>query len=492
MSIFDKLKRKSAQKQEMPEALPEALNTTPEKGNVSEETLNNEPDTGEVVKNGAAPNEETTQGMVMGVLSIVQECGNGDIIISGRISGTLHEGDAVYITNCGDDDAPTFLSTIASIIIGKNGRVETATDCVAAIRIQGGMAFKIKEGTVVYSGKPSSEDIRNAYINALGDVFVGFQKLQLSYNDIEKLSLADLAEIWHLFIWHMSKNDNNIDEESRKQYVKKQESLVEAICQKLLAVKEIYCIYSKATGEPYMFSKTIKQENGYMCTPPHILLFTKSMSKIIMSSLSEEIYGVMQIKNGEDGKGIYNFLGSVFYLNGVNEVAIQVHNTTIPAQMLVPKPDYSNIQPGNIPVTNPDVVRWMLLMGQIGTPKGDDAEVIYRLYYGFMARELKKAKLLIPMQHDGQLPKGDKDGNAVLKKDVQIKIATGPGKGERPAVRMFTDWRQLRMAYGEEWSGMVETVENMINKFDCVINAAKFPLAGCYISKDMYEEMKKC
>lgn len=484
MGIFDKFKKKKDNGQNVAEVEPEIT--------TGSDTEGSKPDAAEMATAETAASESAaSSNMVMGVLSIVQQGSNGEVIVSARIKGTVHTGDAVYITNCGDDDAPTFLTTVSSIIIGKSGRATEATDCVAAIGIPGGVAFNIKEGTVIYSGECSQEDIRNAYINALGDVFIGFQKLQLSYNDIEKLSLADLAEIWHLFIWHMSKTGNTMDEENKKQYAEAQERLVEAICKKLLSAKEIYCIYSKATGEPYMFSKTVKQENGYMCTPPHILLFTKSMSKLIIPSLSEETYGVMPIKNGEDGKGIYNFLGSVFYLNGVNEVAIQVHNTGIPAQMLVPKPDYSNIEPRNIPITNPDVVRWMLLMGQIGTPKGEDADVIYRLYYGFMARELKKAKLLIPMQHDGQLPKGDKEGKAVLKKDTQIKIATGSGKGERPAVRMFTDWRQLRMAYGEEWSGMVETVDNMINKFDCVINAAKFPLAGCYISKETYEEMKK-
>ena len=47
------------------------------------------------------------------------------------------------------------------------------------------------------------------------------------------------------------------------------------------------------------------------------------------------------------------------------------------------------------------------------------------------------------------------------------------------------------MAYGEEWGGLVQPVEGMIQTFDCAINATENIKAGCYISKEMFDEMKE-
>ena len=43
------------------------------------------------------------------------------------------------------------------------------------------------------------------------------------------------------------------------------------------------------------------------------------------------------------------------------------------------------------------------------------------------------------------------------------------------------------MEYDDSWSGMLQSVSGMIDVFDCVINATKYPEAGCYIGKEMYE-----
>ena len=43
------------------------------------------------------------------------------------------------------------------------------------------------------------------------------------------------------------------------------------------------------------------------------------------------------------------------------------------------------------------------------------------------------------------------------------------------------------MVFGNDWSGMVETIGNMIEVFDCAINATDHLAAGCYIDSDMYK-----
>lgn len=64
------------------------------------------------------------------------------------------------------------------------------------------------------------------------------------------------------------------------------------------------------------------------------------------------------------------------------------------------------------------------------------------------------------------------------------------GKGEKDAVRMYTDWKRLRMAYKEEegWSGLIQPISGMIEPFDCAINATPVETLGCYVDKAFYEE----
>ena len=56
---------------------------------------------------------------------------------------------------------------------------------------------------------------------------------------------------------------------------------------------------------------------------------------------------------------------------------------------------------------------------------------------------------------------------------------------------MYTDWKRLRMVYGTEWNGLVQSIDGMIGVFDCAINVTEYLKAGSYISADMFEEMKK-
>ncbi len=116
--------------------------------------------------------------------------------------------------------------------------------------------------------------------------------------------------------------------------------------------------------------------------------------------------------------------------------------------------------------------------------------MIRGLYYGFLSRELLKAKLLIPMQNMGEIPKTDESGKTILQKDTTMKFPTKQGKYGRPAVCIFTDWKRLRMVYGKDWNALVQPVEGIIDVFDCAVNSTEFYRAGFYVSKDMFEEIK--
>ena len=114
---------------------------------------------------------------------------------------------------------------------------------------------------------------------------------------------------------------------------------------------------SKITGEPAMFSETVDQKDGtYMCTPPDIWILTKPYKDVIGATFPAEKYEIREIKN-DQSNAISDFFGSIFYMNGACGVRVVNSNTSISAEKIVEKPDFSNLPEINRPVMNPDLER---------------------------------------------------------------------------------------------------------------------------------------
>lgn len=224
--------------------------------------------------------------------------------------------------------------------------------------------------------------------------------------------------------------------------------------------------------------------------PPDILIFPKSYKSMAEAYFSKYPYEIKEIKNGESKDGIYNFLGETFYLNGACGVKVISNDVSIASGMLVPEPNYGDLPEINIPITNPDLERWLLLMGQLGNVDDENSKLIYGLYYKFMSKELLKARLLVPIQKDGEIPPPNENGATVLDKDVKLKFPIDNGKDDRQAIRMYTDWKRLRIVYDENWSGLIEPVKDFIDVFDVLLNMTEYYEAGIYISKDSYYQME--
>ncbi len=439
----------------------------------------------------SADQEPVRGSFVYGVQDTFKLLNSNDLVVVGRVKGTVNPGMAVYVSNFGDDNGSILVTTILGLEINQRP-VDTATDCLVALKLEAGQKADIKIGSIVHTRDISTKEVHDAYISAIGDVYVMRKNLVLSDDEIASMSITDCAEAWRLFNWFHSKDSANESEEQKHVNRKKVEKLADALCKKILAADEIYTVFNKTTGEPHMFSHTIKQENGsYMCTPPDIMIISKAYSKPYEAMYPADKFEIRKIENGKNNDGIYNFLGSAFYLNGACGIAILSGQTAIDASKLVPKSDYGDTPQINIPVTNPELMRWMLLIGQLENPETPDAELIYKLYYRFMSIEMTKAMFVIPMKTDGEVPPADENGKTVLKQGLQLNFPTMKGKYGRDAIRMFTDWKRLHMEYGPEWSGFLQPVSGMIDVFDCAINSTKYPAAGCYISKEMYEEMIK-
>lgn len=428
-------------------------------------------------------------GFVLGVEDTFALKDSEDLVVVGKVKGTVHIDEAVYVTNFGDDESHIFLTVIKGIETGPGVMAMEATDCHVGLRLENAKGQNMKCGTVLYTRNISIKDVHQAYYSCLGDVYVMKKNAELTDEELEKCSIADCAEIWRLAAWIFSKA--TVQEEATKESNRKKvEKIAAALCKKILEADTIYCLYSKQTGAPYLFSQTVRQEEGYMCTPPDILIFPKAY-KFLGEQYPEDIFELREITNGEQKKGIETFLGQSFYMDGACGVQIASRNTSVAAEMLVKKPDFNNLREIEIPIMNPDLERWLLLLGQLGEINTPELETIYKLYYRFMAIEMVKARFLIPMQKDGEVPPPDEDGKTVLQKGLSMSFPTIEGKYGRPAVRMYTDWKRLKQAMGEQWEGLVQPIEGMIEVFDCAINLTEHIKEGCYVGAEMFEEIKK-
>ena len=435
-------------------------------------------------------NQEMSDSFYLGVEDTFRLKETLDLVVVGKVHGTIRSGVAVYISNRGDDDAPTNLTTVVSL--EKNRElVDSATDTFVGVRIEAGSKLNLKTGSVLYTRDISAKDVHDAYIHALGDGLIGFRHMKLEQADYDKLSLTDLVEVRRLYKWMVESRKEQETEELAAFNKQVFEILNKTICSRILSVKEIYTVVNKRTGEPHMVSRTFAREDGnYVTSPPDIILITKAYLQVWKNSFSPERFDIVKIENGEDGKGIYNFLGSTFYLNGACGVTVLFEDFAIDGSMLVPKPDYSNIPPVQVPVTNPDLVRWMILLGQMEHNHTEDEDKLRQVYYGFLFRELQKAEFIVPIKMDAEMDPPDENGKTVLKKDGKMMIAIQNGKGEKDAVRMYTDWKRFRMVYKEEegWSGLIQPISGMIETYDCAINATPIEALGCYVDKAFYEE----
>lgn len=439
--------------------------------------------------------EEAKGNACLGVLGFFPMEEKGELLIAANLEGSLKVGDCLLF--CNPDQG---MDALGSVVVKKlschKEDVEALNDEeLVYLEVDKVPSLdKLKKGSVLYSQGVEEEKRSSTYGYALYRAFVAIQEGKVGDEDYQALSLEDSIEILQAFLWDCRQNQETESEESYQDNTRKLERLAEIVKDKLLAADSIYAVYSEKTGEPYLFSTTYDRgEEGYLCTDPMIMLFTPRCYHRFKETIDSRPKSVVKlIENTEDKKGIENFLGTAFYLNGALGAFFNSKEVSIAASVLVPKPDFSDLPEIQVPVMNPDVVRWMLLMGQLDSPTTEDEEVIYKLYYKFFSMAVPKAKFLLPLEAASGFPEGGQEANSfVLEESAKFNIPTGEGKNGRNSVPVFTDWKRLRMVFDEKWNGMIENAGNMIEFFDYAINPTEYYEAGAYVGLTAFKEMQK-
>ena len=439
--------------------------------------------------------EEAKGNACLGVLDLFPMKKTNQLLIVGSLEGSLNVGDRLQF--CNPDQGMEILGSVeVKKLSSQNKDADRLTDEVLAHLVVDRLPSldKLKKGSVLFSSGVDEEQKLSSYSDALYRAFVAIQEGQLTNEDYFAASLDDSVEILRLFLWKCRQNQETESEESYQANTRKLERLAEIVKDKLLEADAVYAVYSEKTGEPYLFSTTYDRgEEGYLCTDPMIMLLTPSWYRQFKETIDSRPNSVVKlIENTEDKKGIENFLGTAFYLNGALGAIFNSKEVSISASALVQKPDYSNLPEIQVPVMNPDLVRWMLLMGQLDSPTTEDEEVIYKLYYKFFSEAMPKAKFLIPLDATSEF-KDDSQGvsSFVLEKDSSFNIPVKEGKDGRNSVPVFTDWKRLRMVFDEKWNGMIEEAGGMIEVFDYAINPTEYYEAGAYVSLTTFRDMQK-
>ena len=439
--------------------------------------------------------EEAKGNACLGVLGFFPMEEKGELLIAANLEGSLKVGDCLSF--CNPDQG---MDALGSVVVKKlschKEDVEALNDEeLVYLEVDKVPSLdKLKKGSVLYSQGVEEKKRSSTYGYALYRAFVTIQEGKVGDEDYQALSLEDSIEILQAFLWDCRQNQETESEESYQSNTRKLERLAEIVKDKLLAADSVYAVYSEKTGEPYLFSTTYDRgEEGYLCTDPMIMLLTPSWYRQFKETIDSRPNSVVKlIENTEDKKEIENFLGTAFYLDGALGAFFNSKEVSISASALVQKPDFSDLPEIQVPVMNPDLVRWMLLMGQMDQPTTEEQELVYGLYYKFFSMAMPKAKFLLPLDAASGFPEDNSEGNSfVLKKDSSFNIPVKEGKDGRNSVPVFTDWKRLRMVFDEKWNGMIEEAGGMIEGFDYAINPTEYYEAGAYVSLTAFRDMQK-
>ena len=415
--------------------------------------------------------ENTT--VVFGVEEILPTPNDSeDLVVIGLVRGTIHVGDEVIITNLGSDNDKPAKVVISALEDANKGQVKKASGDNVVVTIKDGKKHNVYKGTVLHSEGVSEDKLRASYLYAIINAFLFWQNGILMDEDRRRFSIADLIEIWRQSI-HFC--DTQASDENYAYYFEKIIILMEQVRATLLTLDEIYAVYSVKTGEPALFISSTRNKDGSL--EP-----AETMVRLIPAAYKEEItypdeFELRCIENGPDKDGIQNFLNEVIFLNGAEGIEFISNETSINAKALIKSPDLEGMREVDKPIMNPDVVRCLLMLGQIGdtTTLGKrDRDFLSKLYLNRLTEALKTARFIVPIKVEGELPKPNEKGETSFAEDVKYELAMKELKDNKKAVPIFTDWKRFNEEYGDGWRGLLQPLGGPLIPHPVLINGTLY------------------
>ncbi|WP_455043426.1 SseB family protein [Granulicatella adiacens] len=398
-----------------------------------------------------------------------------DLVVIGLVRGTIHVGDEVIITNLGSDNDKPAKAVISALEDANKGQVKKASGDNVVVTIKDGKKHNVYKGTVLHFEGVSEDDLRASYLYAIINAFFFWQNGKLMDEDRRRFSITDLIEIWRQSIRFCDDSAAQHSHGTHAFYLEKILLLMEQVRATLLTLDEIYAVYSVKTGEPALFISSTRNKDGSL--EP-----AETMVRLIPAAYKEKItypdeFVLRRIENGPDKDGIQNFLNEVIFLNGAEGIEFISDETSIIAKALVKSPDLEGMREVDKPIMNPEVVRCLLMIGQISdtTTLGKrDRNFLSNLYFHRLTEALKTARFIVPIKVEGELPKPNEKGETSFAEDVKYELAMKELKDNKKAVPIFTDWKRFNEEYGDGWRGLLQPLGGPLIPHPVLINGTLY------------------
>ena len=422
--------------------------------------------------------KEAESSCILGVINVIGiDDSATDLIIEGLVQGTLKVGDELVVTKISCLSKTPVKTVITSIYVNEE-EVQEASEKVVKVTVKDGDKLGIYKGTVLHSENVTDTQVYYTYRFAMDIAFVKQQDGILTEEDREKLAASDISEIWSLY-WKAHLEDFKRVKEIELKVDQRRRDFFNLIREKLFLLDDLYVIYSTITNEPHLFATaSLDGNNGLTVSHSWVYLIPSSYMHYRKEIYKkDERYDFKRIENGPEKEGIRNFLRDLFIYDGVESILYFTEDTVIFAKELMDLPNYEGVDEAEIPVTNPDLMKFLHLSSQSNGIEDKEQKQIGNAYFYIFARFTKTAKFIAPMQLHGYDQLLEDNPQTVIEPNIPFNLAIQQGKTKEKAVQVYTDWKRLRKHFGEEYKGLVVTLDELIKDYDVVINPGEYPIA---------------
>lgn len=422
--------------------------------------------------------EEAEPICLLGVSDVIGVDDNAtDLIIEGFVQGTLKVGDELVVTKISCLSKTPVKTVISSIYVDED-EVQEASEKMVKVKVKDGNKLGIYKGTMLHSENVTYTQVYHAYRFTMDIAFVRQQDGILTEEDREKLAASDISEIWSLY-WKAHFEEFEKVKEIKMKVDQRRRDFFNLIREKLFLLDDIYVLYSPITNEPYVFARASLDGNKGMTVshswvtliPSSYIHYRKEIYK------KDERFDFKRIENGPEKEGIRNFLRDLFIYDGVESIQYFTEDTLIFAKELMDLPNYEGVDEAEIPVTNPDLMKFLHLSSQSDGIEDKEQKNIGKAYFYIFARFTKTAKFIAPMRLHGYDQFLEDNPQTEIEPNIPFNLAIQQGKTKEKAVQVYTDWKRLRKHFGEEYKGLVVTLDELIKDYDVVINPGEYPIA---------------
>lgn len=285
-----------------------------------------------------------------------------------------------------------------------------------------------------------------------------FQEEMPEREELEKLEIQDLAFLINTcYYFHKEKQfpEGN--------FIMKAKFFEACMVEKLAQAEALYLIYSKNTGYPFIMPQDEK-----------VMIYSDEEYAKGCIEHYKEVKIEIEYKKFEK-EDIMKLFGELYRI-GINHIVLDLGDNCFCYEFerseILPTPDFSKVEKNSIPISNPELVKFMILYYQVmGYENAPQNEGFLRDATDHITSKILRAKFLIPMKMDeeenGEASEekqaGMQSGEITIKENTKIYFPMLEAEDHGKWTPIFTDWTEFAKAYPpEEWKGQIVTFEDAV------------------------------